>query len=293
MSPVRYEAMTERNAGFLSADEQARLASASVFVCGVGGMGGAALQTLVRAGVGSVDIADFDVFEASNLNRQVFACADTLAQPKAFATADALRAINPRLEVGVRGAEWVDRLDDVLPGADVVVNGMDDIRAAIRLYRAARRHRVTVVDAFVCPHPSVFVVGPDDPRPEEWLGFPTVGVADADITDEMVDAALMAELGYVAAVSRGLRRLDAHVVAEVLRGERPRPSFAPVVLIAGNLMAFEAIGALLGRPSAAGHRGYFVDPWSGRIERPGSRAIVALRRRLAGRLLARHLEPAS
>lgn len=285
MSGVTYEALTSRNAGFLSEADQERLARSSVFVCGVGGMGGAAVETLVRAGVGAVGLADFDVFEPSNLNRQVFCSTRTIGRPKTDATRDGLLEINPELDIQTYGSDWIERLDEILEAHDVVVNGMDDQRAGIRLYRAARRLGVSVVDAFVSPHPSVTRVRPEDPRPEEWLGFPTRGVAEDRITEAMLEEALVAELTYVASVSAGIRRMDPEVVGEILRGERPRSSFAPVVVIAGNLMAFEAIGALVGRPSGAGYRGYFVDPWSGRVERPGPAVLVALRRRLALRAL--------
>ena len=70
MTVFSYAEMTTRNTGFVSADEQARLKGASVFIPGVGGMGGAAFMALVRAGVGRFTIADLDVFEVSNLNRQ-------------------------------------------------------------------------------------------------------------------------------------------------------------------------------------------------------------------------------
>lgn len=292
MTPVSYEILTARNAGFLSAPAQERLRDSSVFVCGVGGMGGAAVASLARAGVGHLGIADFDVFEETNLNRQVFSTVRTLGRSKTEATAEALLDINPALQIRTWGAEWSAGLDEILTGYDVVVNGMDDVVASIRLYRAARRHRVTVIDAFVSPHPSVTRVAPDDPRPEEWLGFPSAGltdraVVDGAVTHEIVQGALLAELSYVAAVSRGIARFDARVVKEILRGERPRSSFAPVVVVSGNLMAFEAIGALLERPSAAGYRGYFLDPWTGRVERPGSPAALAVRRRIALRRLIR------
>ena len=53
-----YAELTTRNAGFLTPAEQATLRDAAVFVCGVGGMGGAAVQSLVRAGLGKLTIAD-------------------------------------------------------------------------------------------------------------------------------------------------------------------------------------------------------------------------------------------
>ncbi len=258
-----------------------------MFVCGVGGMGGAAVETLTRAGVGRLGIADFDVFEATNLNRQVFASARTLGRSKTEATEEAAREINPGLEVQRFGDEWTARLDEILAAYDVVVNGMDDLRAAVALYRAARRHRVTVVDAFVSPHPSVCVTRPDDPRPEQWLDLPTTGMPPSEIGEVEVASSLLLELSFVAAVSRGLDRLSPVVIGEILRGERPRSSFAPMVIISGNLMAYEAMGALLDRPSGAGYRGYFLDPWTGRIERPGNGILLAVRRRRALRALAR------
>ena len=287
MSAVTYADLTSRNEGFVCAEEQQLLQDAAVFVCGVGGMGGAAVQSLARAGVGRLGLADFDVFEASNLNRQLFASTDTLGREKTEATVEALERINPGMGLRTWGSEWMEELDEILSCHDVVVNGMDDTRAAITLYRAARRKGVTVVDAFVSPSPSVFVVRPDDPTPEEWLGFPTRGRALDTIRDGDLAMALLLELSYVAAVSRGLSRMPTALVAEILRGERPRPSFAPVVAISGNLMAQEAIGALLGRPSGAGPRGYFLDLETGRIERPGFAPLLAVRRRLCLLELAR------
>ena len=287
MNTPTYEVRTSRNEGFVDRHEQAVLRTSSIFVCGVGGMGGAAVASLARAGVGRLGIADFDTFEASNLNRQLFASTRTLGRSKTEAVREELLTIDPELRVERYGADWTDRLAEILTAHDIVVNGMDDPRAALALYRAARRHRVTVVDAFVSPHPSVAVVRPDDPRPEEWLRFPTVGVDLEAVTDEMLGRALLRELGYVASVSGGIGRLAPELVAEVLRGTRPRPSFAPVVLIAGNLMALEAIGVLVGREGGADHRGYFLDPWTGSIERPGPEREVAARQERAIEELAR------
>lgn len=272
---VAYEEMVGRNVGFLTEAEQRRLRASSVFVCGVGGMGGSAVHALVRAGVGRVTITDPDRFDVSNLNRQVFAYRYGLGRRKADVTCEALLAINPELRVEIVGDDWVDQIDGILPWHRVVVNGMDDVRAGIALYRASRRHGVTVVDAYTSPYPSVTVVGPDDPRPEERLGFPTVGVPAGAITDEQVRASFLREIEYVEGVSTGISRLDPTVVTEILGGQRPRSSFAPVVAIAGNLMAFEAIGCLVDRPTGAGCEGYFVDIWSGRIERPGRVAAYA------------------
>lgn len=96
-----YELFTTRNIGFVTEAEQARLRQATIFVCGVGGMVEPLFMALVRAGIGRFVIADIDVFEVSNLNRQVFANAGTVGRPKAEAAAEAARAINPEIEIEV------------------------------------------------------------------------------------------------------------------------------------------------------------------------------------------------
>src|SRR5690349_3619480 len=169
-----YEDMTTRNAGFVTAAEQARLRSASVFIPGVGGMGGAAFMALVRAGIGRFTIADLDGFEVSNLNRQLFANLDTVGSLKAEAAAEAARRINPEVQLTVMGGEWTQSLDEIAAGHDVIVNGMDDAAAGVHLYRTAKAHGRTVIDAYASPLPSVIVVRWEDPRPEERLGYPTV-----------------------------------------------------------------------------------------------------------------------
>src|SRR3954465_13671703 len=192
-----YDAMVGRNAGFVSPEEQRRLRDGRVFICGVGGMGGAAAMALARAGVGRFIIADFDRFDISNLNRQTFAFAETVGAGKAEVTRERLLAINPSMEITTYGREWPGHLDALLADCKVVVNGMDDIPAGIALYRKARELDVTVVDAYTAPLPSVTVVRPADPRPEERLDYPTRSVPIESITTAMRDECLRREIEYV------------------------------------------------------------------------------------------------
>ena len=278
-----YAEMTSRNAGFLTAEEQARLRATPVFVPGVGGMGGAAVQALVRAGVERLCVADMDRFEVSNLNRQVFADVDSVGQGKVEATVERLRRINPGVRVTTFGAEWTERLDEILAEHKVVVNGMDDLAAGIHLYRRAREHGATVIDAYTSPLPSVVVVRPGDPRPEERLGFPTVGKPWDRLTAEDADACKLAEAEWVMTHSSSADHIDLGVAAEMLAGKRSRPSFAPMVILTGNLMAFETVKAVLGRPSGVDHRGCFFNPWTFQAERPVRGPAAWLRRAVVRR----------
>jgi molybdopterin/thiamine biosynthesis adenylyltransferase len=223
------------------------------------------------------------------MNRQVFATLDTVGMPKVWATGEALCRINPEVELTAYGAEWVDRLDEILPSHPVVVNGMDDLAAGIRLYRKAREHGATVIDAYTAPLPSVTVVAPSAPRPEERLGFPTVGIDPRTLTREQIDACKVAEALYVMVHSSSAEHIDLGVAAELMAGKRSRPSFAPMVIATGTLMAFEAVKLLLGRPSGVDHRGVFFDPWTMRVERPRSAPAAWAMKRAARRVLARLL----
>jgi len=138
-----YAEMTTRNAGFVTDAEQAALRTTPVFVCGVGGMGGAAVQSLARAGMERLAIADMDRFEVSNLNRQVFADMANVGTGKVEATVERLAAINPGLRPRTYGAEWTERLDEILAEHRIVVNGMDDLAADPPVPQGprARRHR--------------------------------------------------------------------------------------------------------------------------------------------------------
>ena len=284
-----YGEMTRRNIGFVSADEQRALRAGRVFICGVGGMGGAAAMALARAGVGAFSVADFDVFETSNLNRQVFAFDDTIGAEKTAVTRERLLAINPEIRVATHGRDWVSRLDEILAECKVVINGMDDVVAGIQLYRKAREHGATVVDAYTSPLPSVTVVRPTDPRPEERLNYPTVGLDITDITTAMRDDCVRREIEYVLVHSSSAEHVDLAAAGEVIAGRRSRMSFAPMVVTTGCLMAFEAIALLLGRETKTDFRGWFFNPRGASVERPYRRPIAWMRRRLVRHFMSRSL----
>lgn len=286
-SVFTYSEFTQRNIGFVSEEEQTHLRNASVFVCGAGGMGGACLQALVRAGVGAVAVADFDVFEISNLNRQVFANLQTVGKGKLESTVSQLMNINPELQIEALGSEWVQRLDDLLRRYKIVINGMDDIAAGITLYRKAREHGATVIDAYTAPLPSVTVVKPEDPRPEERLRFPSLGRPSETMSEADRKECMGQEIEYVLVHSSSANHINLAIAKDLLSGRRKRMSFAPMVITTGNLMAFEAIKLMLNRYPTADYRGYFLNPWKMRIERPRWAPVAWLLKLLVRRFLAR------
>jgi len=273
-----YDEMTGRNIGFVTPDEQARLRAATVFVCGTGGMGGAAILSLARAGVGRFVIADIDAFDISNINRQVFAFADTAGRHKAEVTAEALARINPEIVVEVLKDDWPDHAARAVASAAVVINGTDDLGASLLLYRTARDQGRKVIDAYAAPLPSVYVTEPGDIPHEARLGYPTQGTAWNALSDDQRAQAFLREAEHVMIHSSSRRYIDLDLVGQVVAGTRPRMSFAPMVITTGQLMAWEAVRAILGQPRGADNRGWFFNPHDARVERPKPAWLAAILR---------------
>lgn len=106
---------------------QRRLEAARVVVLGAGGLGSPAALYLAAAGVGTLVIADGDVVERSNLQRQILHAENRIGQPKLQSAVHALHDINPR--VGIQGLpERVTsrNVELLLEGADVVLDGADN-----------------------------------------------------------------------------------------------------------------------------------------------------------------------
>ncbi len=280
-----YSEMTRRNIGFVTADEQATLRGATVFVCGTGGMGGACLLALARIGVGHLIIADIDSFEVSNLNRQVFCFVDTVDQHKADASRDALLRINPELQITVYHEDWPDHVEASVAVSAVVVNGTDDLGASLLLYRTARAAGKSVIDAYASPLPSVYVTAPGDTPHEERLGYPTQNTAWDALTQEQRDQAFFCEAEHVVIHSSSRKYIDLDMVGDVVTGKSSRMSFAPMVITTGQLMAYEVVNAVLGRPRGADNRGWFFNPYAARVERPKPAWLAALIRPLVRRFL--------
>ena len=105
---------------------QERLRSASVLVAGVGALGCAVADHLVRAGIGHLRLIDRDLVEPTNLQRQCLFAEDDLGSPKAIAAANRLQAINHDVQLeavvdDLRPAiahDMVDRCDAIADGLD-------------------------------------------------------------------------------------------------------------------------------------------------------------------------------
>lgn len=109
---------------------QRRLEAARVLLVGAGGLGSPAAFYLAAAGVGTLRIADDDVVDRSNLQRQILHREAGIGTPKVESAAAALRALNPRTRIEpVQARVSSDNVEALLDGIDVVIDGADNFPA--------------------------------------------------------------------------------------------------------------------------------------------------------------------
>lgn len=260
----QYSALVQRNVGFITAEQQERLRNARVAVLGVGGVGGSAFEVLVRSGIERFSIVDCDRFDATNMNRQVFATQDTLGELKVDVAARWALSVNQEVRVQTFERVGEDNIGDILDDADVVVMGIDSLLPCLIASRKAREMRIPAVEGWAIPFGNVRVFTGETPTLEEAYDLPTVGKPLSDLSDRDV-----AELQLKVLMSLGqIEGVADYYTEETLEKIRQGHivSFAPTVRLTAILLALEAIKVLLdwGKLSLSPHFAVY-DPFMQRI----------------------------
>ncbi len=117
----------EKN-GIFTAEDMQRIRSAHVCVVGCGGLGGYIIEMLARAGIGHLTVVDGDVFDESNLNRQLLSEESNIGCSKAVAAAERVRRINSEVSITVVPKFLtVENAKDMLNGYDLIMDALDTI----------------------------------------------------------------------------------------------------------------------------------------------------------------------
>jgi molybdopterin/thiamine biosynthesis adenylyltransferase len=126
-----------RNIPALTEAECQLLQKKRVLVVGCGGLGGHILDQLARIGIGSLRICDGDVFEPTNLNRQLLSQVPLLGASKAKAAAQHIAKVNPDVKVEATESFMTQQnVRDLITDCHVVLDALDNIPSR-RLLAAA------------------------------------------------------------------------------------------------------------------------------------------------------------
>ncbi|HOE89843.1 MAG: tRNA threonylcarbamoyladenosine dehydratase [Spirochaetes bacterium ADurb.Bin315] len=122
----------------------------TVTVVGLGAVGGMALESLVRSGVGKVRIVDFDTIGITNLNRQILATYDTIGSEKTQVAKERIGAINPSCEVEVLplfvNKESVHRIFEGKE-TDLVIDAIDSLSPKVALLEYAYKANIPAISS--------------------------------------------------------------------------------------------------------------------------------------------------
>ena len=140
------EARYERNIPALTEAECLKLREKRVMIVGCGGLGGHIMDQLARVGVGFLRVVDGDVFEESNLNRQLLSSVPMIGVNKAKAAADHITRVNPNVQVeAVEAFMTEDNVNELVADCDVVLDALDNIASRKNLSKACAEANIPYI----------------------------------------------------------------------------------------------------------------------------------------------------
>lgn len=126
-----------------------RLARARVAVFGIGGVGGYAVEALVRSGIGAVDLIDDDKVCLTNLNRQIIATRKTVGRYKADVMKERILEINPNCKVEVHKCFYLpeNKEEFDFTSYSYVIDAVDTVTAKIQLVMQAKETNTPIISS--------------------------------------------------------------------------------------------------------------------------------------------------
>lgn len=136
--------MFERLITLINEDNLNKLKKANILIVGLGGVGGYALETLVRSGIHNLTIVDGDVVELSNLNRQIISKQSVIGKPKALAAKE--RALEISSEINLKVINEFITNDNFsllnIDSYDYVIDACDDLNLKMLLIKNADKYKL-------------------------------------------------------------------------------------------------------------------------------------------------------
>ena len=137
-----------RTAALVGEDGLEKIKNTHVVICGCGGVGSYALESLIRIGVGEITVIDNDKVSSSNINRQIIALNSTVGMYKTDVAKSRAVDINPNVRFNaVNEFLTADNIDSILPiDADYIVDAIDFVPAKVGLAVFAKKNSIKIIE---------------------------------------------------------------------------------------------------------------------------------------------------
>ncbi len=172
-----------RNENMLSREENLSLHEKKALVVGCGGLGGHLIEQLARLGIGHITAIDGDVFEESNLNRQLLSNVENIGQSKALVAKDHIARVNPEVKVtAIHGILDETNAEEIIRGHDVICDALDNMTTRLLLQKFAEKLNIPMVYGAIAGwYGQVTTIFPGD----NILGSIYQGASNKGIEQEM------------------------------------------------------------------------------------------------------------
>jgi len=234
-----------RNIGPITFEEQEKIRTSRVAVLGVGGLGGPLAENLVRAGCQDLVICDFDIFDESNLNRQI-CTTDDLGKRKIDVVEDFLQKIDPEISVRKFFKITKQNIDKVLKGVKVIALTLDDPATSIFIAREARKQGIPMIESWGVPFLFTWWFTPDSIDYERCYDLETKKFDYFELSNlknEINLATYQALLPKVFTMPGVREKYDREPGAfeEMMAGNIGARSFTPFVRITADFLSVDVI----------------------------------------------------
>ena len=135
-----------RNMNMLSLEENERLRTYKVCVVGCGGLGGYVIELLGRLGIGTITAVDGDVFDETNLNRQLLSSEEVLGKSKALTAEARMSKVNSDIKVyPIQAFATEENCDGIIRGHDLVVDALDNMNSRRLLESHCEKQNIPLI----------------------------------------------------------------------------------------------------------------------------------------------------
>lgn len=148
--------MKERLINLFGESNLEKIKNAHILLVGIGGVGSFCFETLIRCGVENITVIDFDTYEESNLNRQLYATIDTLGKKKIDTALIRAKSINENVNINVLDTFLDFNSDFDFSSYDYIIDACDSVSAKANLIINAKKYNKKIIVSLgignrVCP----------------------------------------------------------------------------------------------------------------------------------------------
>jgi molybdopterin-synthase adenylyltransferase len=135
----------EKNIGIIDAITLRKIKQTRILVVGMGGIGGHLANHLVRLGIKTLHICDHDVFQPSNINRQLFSKTTSIGKLKTDIVSKALHDIRQSVEIVTHKCRIENIDEQIWNNIDIVMDALDSIKTKRYLENVASKHNIPLI----------------------------------------------------------------------------------------------------------------------------------------------------